>query len=548
METIVTDKVIHQAPAINTVLLEASNTDDWNLSGESKSLPSDHSSPANLWGILLADSSKPSDVSEIILADDSKLSDFSESILTDDSKPSDLSGSVLPDDSSLSELSESLPTHDTCYSHSHTHLEALPAEIRFQILSLLGYKGLKALVEASSIYHEQYLVDCGLLLFGCLENTPSSLIFEASVVHETGSLAFSEARTSDNILQFCQSLKERRSSSKFSNLTEDLTREDAKDMMAFHFDVIKPFAKHYAEWALSNLAKEPEASHTKVDEPLSESEEFRIIRALYRFQICCNLFGLGPHQDHVSGDYQSYLFVKIRKICQFLESLYHPWELEELYSINLFAEGKCTEFIKSIEWDFHEDNPRFDRQGRPCTPDGAIDIRSQYSPTYDDCYMRGILTRGLRFLHKIMYEIQDHMEVVRIMENNLVMLWPEFLGGCHGALDITTRHDRRLDYPSAEDKREELRDPLPFRGDIVNNSDGEYPPLAWTILWEGTYSNMLGGEGVSYIAEWGYVMWDAARLERTGAKEVLARRWRERLRLSLGEDPREYNDRYLALG
>lgn len=139
------------------------------------------------------------------------------------------------------------------------------------------------------------------------------------------------------------------------------------------------------------------------------------------------------------------------------------------------------------------------------------------------------------------------MEVVRIMENNLVMLWPEFLGGCHGALDITTRHDRRLDYPSAEDKREELRDPLPFRGDIVNDSDGEYPPLAWTILWEGTYSNMMGGEGVSYIAEWGYVMWDAARLERTGAKEVLARRWRETLRLLLGEDPREYNDRYLAL-
>ncbi|BCR95420.1 uncharacterized protein AKAW2_20360A [Aspergillus luchuensis] len=541
------DTIIHQAPAINTVLLKASNTDDWNLLGESESLPSVHPNPANLWGILLADSSNPSDVSESIIADDSKLSDFSESILTDDSKPSDLSGSVLSDDSSLSELSESLPTDDTCYSHSHTHLEALPAEIRFQILSLLEYKGLKALVEASSIYHEQYLVDCGLLLFGCLENTLGSLIFEASVVHETGSLAFSEARTSDNILQYCQSLKERRSSSKFSDLTADLTREDAKDMMAFHFDVIKPFAKHYAEWALSNLAKEPEASHTKVDEPLSESEEFRIIRALYRFQMCCNLFGFGPHKDHTIPRFQSHLPVKYRKIGRFLEDLYHPWELEELYSFNIFAEEKCTEIIKSIEWDFHEDNPKFDRQGRPWTPDGAIDIR-----TYNDGYMLGILTQGLGFIHKIMYETQDHMEVVRIMENNLTICWGEFLGGCGmggcgGALEPETRHDRRLDYPSAKDKREELRDPLPFRGDIVNNLDGEYPPLAWTILWGGTYSNMIGDEGVSYISEWGYVMWDAARLERTGAKEVLARRWRERLRLSLGEDPREYNDRYLAL-
>ncbi|OJI87273.1 hypothetical protein ASPTUDRAFT_114743 [Aspergillus tubingensis CBS 134.48] len=542
MGTIITDKVIHKTPAIDNTIVETSTTDGSNLSDESESLPADQSNPSTLWGILLADSSKPSDLSESTLADDSKLSDFSESILTDDSGPSDLSGSVLADDSSLSELSESLTTDDTCYSHSHTHLETLPAEIRFQILFFLDYKGLKALVQASSIYHEQYLVDRDLLLFGCLEATLGSLLFEASVVHETGSLAFSEARTSNNIFQFCQSLKERRSSSRFSNLTEDITREDASDMMAFHFDVIKPFAKHYAEWALSNLAKEPEASHTKVDEPLSESEEIRIIRALYRFQICCNLFGLGPHQDHVSGDYQDYLFIRPLKICQILESLYHPWELEELWSINLFAEGKCTEIIKSIEWDFHEDNPRFDRQGRPWTPDGAIDIR-----TYDDCYMRGVLTRGLGFLHKILYEIQDHMEVVRIMENNLVILWAEFLGNYGGALDIDTRHDRRLDYPSAEDKREELRDLLPFRGDIVNNSDGEYSPLAWTILWGGTYSNMLGGEGVSYIAEWGYVMWDAARLERTGAKEVLARRWRERLRLSLGEDPREYNDRNLAL-
>ncbi|GLA38644.1 hypothetical protein AnigIFM63309_005947 [Aspergillus niger] len=541
MDTLVTDKVIPESPAIDTSILGVSTTDGSNLSDESESLPADHSNPSTLWGLLLADGSNPPDVSESILTDDSKLSDFSESILTDDSKPLDLSESVLTDDSSLSELPESLPTNDTFYSHSHTHLEALPAEIRFQILSLLEYKELKALVQSSPIYHEQYLVDCRLLLFGCLETTLGNNSFDAYVVHETSSLAFSKARTSDNVIQFCQSLKERRSSARLSDLPEHLTTDDAKDMMAFHFDVIKPFAKHYAEWALSNLSKEPEASHTKVDEPLSESEEFRIIRALYRFQICCNLFGLGPHKDHICCDFQKDLFVKPLKISQFLEGLYHPWELEELHSLNIFAEEKCTEFIASIVWDFDEYNPKFDRTARPWTPEGAIDIR-----TYDDCYIMGILTQGLGFLHKIMYEIQDHMEVVRIMENNLTICWGEFLGWGGGAFDDDILEGRRLKSPSAKDKREERRDPLPFRSDIVDNLDGEYPPLAWTIIWKGTYSNMVGCEGLPRLSYWGYVMWDAARLERTGAKEVLAREWYEAYRLSMYDDPREFNDRFLA--
>lgn len=64
------------------------------------------------------------------------------------------------------------------------------------------------------------------------------------------------------------------------------------------------------------------------------------------------------------------------------------------------------------------------------------------------------------------------------------------------------------------------------------------PPLAWTILWKGTYSSLLGYYLPSMCRRWGYVMWDAARIEATGARALLLRQWDERW--GEGRDPREY--------
>lgn len=155
---------------------------------------------------------------------------------------------------------------------------------------------------------------------------------------------------------------------------------------------------------------------------------------------------------------------------------------------------------------------------------------------YEDNYMKGILTQGLGFLHKILYEVQDHSELVSIIEKNLTICWGDFLSWFSGAFDRDILEERRHRTLSEKDRREERRDPLPFRGDIVDNMDGGYPPLAWTIIWKGTYSNMIGGE-CPRLSDWGYVMWDAARLERTGAKEVMARQWNRMW--GENEDPRD---------
>ncbi|GKZ69523.1 hypothetical protein AnigIFM50267_004734 [Aspergillus niger] len=430
------------------------------------------------------------------------------------------------------QMLESSMTDDLVRSNSRLHLESLPPEIRVQILLLLDVEGLKSLVQASPVYHEQYLQDRKRLLLACLSTTLGSIFFEACVVQETSSVGFSQTRNHDRIYEFFKSLAKRRSLTRHSDLTAGLTLDDAIDMVTFYRSVLKPFAWSYSAWALRNLAKEPEAAHNNIDNPLSESEEHRIIRALYRFQLCGNVFGVGPNKDMLDL-FEIQFQLSDMEILMLLEDLYEPWELEEINCVNVFAETKCREIHDAVTWDFSEKNPRFDDQERPPTPDGAVDIPRNPQIEHSKAYLIGTITQGLELLQTIFFKVQDHSDLVNIMERTLVLWVEEFLGAdVFGAFSDMAQRERRARAPSERDKKEERREPLPFRGDPLDDSDGAYPPLAWTLLWKGTYSNMLGSYIPNDFHMWGYVMWDAARLERTGAKEVLVREWN----LMWGED------------
>lgn len=47
------------------------------------------------------------------------------------------------------------------------------------------------------------------------------------------------------------------------------------------------------------------------------------------------------------------------------------------------------------------------------------------------------------------------------------------------------------------------------------------------MIWGGTYSNLFGDYIPDALCQWGWVMWDAARLERMGAKEVMIQKLEE---------------------
>jgi hypothetical protein len=80
---------------------------------------------------------------------------------------------------------------------------------------------------------------------------------------------------------------------------------------------------------------------------------------------------------------------------------------------------------------------------------------------------------------------------------------------------------------------EEQRVAFPFRGD---SDEPDMPPLAWTIMWYDTYSNLYGGYIPDELRRWGYVFWDAATLEVTGGKRVLNKHWEKPWEAS---DPRD---------
>lgn len=93
-----------------------------------------------------------------------------------------------------------------------------------------------------------------------------------------------------------------------------------------------------------------------------------------------------------------------------------------------------------------------------------------------------------------------------------------------GTLGESEQHWRRSDHPSERDRMREERAAFPFRGDI---DEPDAPPLAWTIIWYDTYSNLYGYYIPEEMRRWGYVFWDAATLEDNGGKRVLHKQWEE---------------------
>jgi len=254
--------------------------------------------------------------------------------------------------------------------------------------------------------------------------------------------------------------------------------------------------------------------------PLSKTEEMRLLRALYRFQLCCNLFGKGVDS---SGWYHRGLNFESVDILTIFLCLFEPWEIEEITCIYTFSKDMYNQIFSEIRWDVDAMNPKFDDQGRPPTPDGAFDLN-------DEAYLIGTISLGLGVLHSMLIT-RDHMQRVSAMQEQICLPLGDFLED--GALDQMTQQERRRKQPSHRDQKELWRDPLPFEG-----NKELCPTLAWTTLWRGTYSNRYGDYLDDAIRHWGYIMWDAVRLQDTGGKEILSQLWEER-RSDGWSDPRD---------
>lgn len=129
-----------------------------------------------------------------------------------------------------------------------------------------------------------------------------------------------------------------------------------------------------------------------------------------------------------------------------------------------------------------------------------------------------LVSQGLPLLASVMH-IRDRGELVDTLRANVHRsasdVWLDDITG-NGA-DMHERWERS--YSERDAAQDEGR-PMQFQEDDLNS-----PPLAWVLIWGETYSNLFGCFIPKPLRQWGYIMWDARRLEEAGAKEVLMREW-----------------------
>jgi hypothetical protein len=120
----------------------------------------------------------------------------------------------------------------------------------------------------------------------------------------------------------------------------------------------------------------------------------------------------------------------------------------------------------------------------------------------------------------VFFTITDRANLVSTMQKYMSVSIGHFLED--EAVGETAQWERRQVEQSDRDEKQQRRDPLPFVGDNLAE-----PPLVWTLVWDGTYINLYGSYVQDCIRRWGYVMWEATRIEGTGARELLMRQWKE---------------------
>ncbi|KAJ4248752.1 hypothetical protein NW762_012590 [Fusarium torreyae] len=384
---------------------------------------------------------------------------------------------------------------------SVSKLEQLPFDIRHQILLAVDtIADLSALVHASPTFHQQYLLSRGIWLRRCLQLELGHIFVDAYTVHLCNSVDFRLKRSRQQVREFIDAYHLR--CSKATELLSSLSdTEEAIAIVAYYLSTIVPLVSHYVSWTQSNL------KNLCVHEHLSQTENRRIIRGLYRFQLFCNYLGSG------CGDSGSRLN-QAERLGLFL-GRYESWEIEEVLCINRFADAKYQRVFDAVQWDFHPDNPRFETERRDIhTPDGAFHLDNYAENQW---YRNGINSLGLTVLSAI-FNANDHSKLVETVSKNMVLLGEDWIVETSDSFTLRSRHE---DWNSERERAQDDRQEMSFKGDR-----DDLPPLAWVSIWKGTCSNICGYCIPDSLREWGYVMWDSSRLIDSGAMAILDQQWR----------------------
>jgi hypothetical protein len=256
-------------------------------------------------------------------------------------------------------------------------LEALPAELRCHILSHLtgDLAGLRALVLASPVFYQQYRLDRPAFLRAALKAALGSFLVDAYVVQTSARLYDSAAGSRDAHVQpetirlFIDNYVVLRLSVTVDAILEEYCTEgDLLGMAAFYYSLARPLSIECAIRFLDRLDPSLEVGD------LSATESSRLLRALYRWQLYCNLFGQGP-----SGN-RKVPRLRPEEHLEIFFCIFRPWEIEEIYCLYILLRDLYSDVLDSIAWDLHPDNPKFQGWPNPFPP-GSWDLEVFCKPS-----------------------------------------------------------------------------------------------------------------------------------------------------------------------
>lgn len=251
---------------------------------------------------------------------------------------------------------------------SDAMVEKLPPEVRHELLTTLDLSSLRNMVHASPVCYRQYVLERRSILSLCLERTLRKTVLDAYWVYQTArSSKFPSITSDETVSNFHQAYMRQQASGSYSILRKSVTENLAVGIAAFHYSTVEPIMQLYIQHTLECFAKE--TGRVVNQEPLSQVEQARLIRGLYRFQLCCNLFTMAnfPESSTLSRNGQS-----MRILTDYI-SLLEPWQIEEMACIYSFASDRFERLFEAV-W---RRTTRYGAQRKPRTvPDsrGGYDL------------------------------------------------------------------------------------------------------------------------------------------------------------------------------
>lgn len=295
------------------------------------------------------------------------------SIRSDDSEDDDLffngggNSKVHANDIDANVMDGSTETSErlTDDAKSSSSLENLPSEVRSQILSIMpDLPSLHALVHASPTMHAQYRQSRDSILHACLDRELDGLYVDAQATLMSRASVLGDPRTSPMIVSFAESYGRCLSGSVPRSRVGSTEPSAIRWLAAYHRSVARPMLRMYSKWALENHEKlaasvAGSGSTTRVPKAgsehgadLSRSEEIRILRALYRYDTFCHLFGTNKSVRWLSLFYDY-------EVNEMFFCLFEPWEVEAIVCIDAFLWQRYDQIFDEIQDDLDDDNPKY---------------------------------------------------------------------------------------------------------------------------------------------------------------------------------------------